>query len=816
MEYTGNPILEINNCTIPAGKSSCTASVFLTAAAGKTYSLQNLSRSITTSNFILPSDYTKIAGSEFGKYFKTGSSILWDTANVLKFWTNDLTALDNTNPSIYTATIKAVATASCAVGTLWNGQICVEWDIIPWTSPINFQANNCTIPAGKSMCVSSLFVRAPAWRYFDVSNATRTLTTSNLLNPTNYVTVIWSSSPMYMATTHSTGDAANYLIYGENGLTLREAWVDMAKAVATASCASGTTWNGQICAETKSAEVLSITCSKSTYFLWEAVSCKISGWVGTKNCWQNGTISTDAKECALSGWKADGNALYYAWTVTSSILWTYYLYVKDSVGTLAMTKVTYSWETPPSTQSGTINFQANNCTIASGKNTCASSLYVTAPSGKYYSVSNLSRGITTSNLLTPNNYSLIPWSATYGYSVSTNALWDAANYIGYGESNTLTLLEKDIVVARAIASAKCVSWTSWNGKTCAPSSTDPIACTMEMRMCEDGSAMPRDMKSCSWLPDQCTKEINPNNPINPKDPLPPSRTPTIKIASIGWVELGWYDVAQFSKGPTTPLEVKWTVSPVKTGLSVKVSSNKSDFFMLMPVDANGSWNSGNSPTLEVYKSRIVFEGENILTFSLIEDSTKKTLSQTSIKAYVKFQTGIKPPILCMIAESPDGTKYPCNQPGTGSGKITPITPPKTWTGIRITPENPTLPDCKNTSTAWTHNLTTKCIDPVDVIIVDGFPTTPIEEALDAASRKRIDTIISRTQSRIAAMSATEGIAFIDKSLSRIESLPNKTPKAKLIDTYTVTRLKSLRSLLKSRTNPQEDDYIGLLDTVLSN
>lgn len=56
---------------------------------------------------------------------------------------------------------------------------------------------------------------------------------------------------------------------------------------------------------------------------------------------------------------------------------------------------------------------------------------------------------------------------------------------------------------------------------------------MEMRMCEDGSAMPRDMKSCSWLPDQCTKEINPNNPINPKDPLPPSRTPTIKIASIG-------------------------------------------------------------------------------------------------------------------------------------------------------------------------------------------------------------------------------------------------------------------------------------------
>lgn len=48
-------------------------------------------------------------------------------------------------------------------------------------------------------------------------------------------------------------------------------------------------------------------------------------------------------------------------------------------------------------------------------------------------------------------------------------------------------------------------------------------------MCEDGSAMPRDTKSCAWLPDKCPTELNPIDPISP---IKPYGTPTIRILSI--------------------------------------------------------------------------------------------------------------------------------------------------------------------------------------------------------------------------------------------------------------------------------------------
>ena len=36
---------------------------------------------------------------------------------------------------------------------------------------------------------------------------------------------------------------------------------------------------------------------------------------------------------------------------------------------------------------------------------------------------------------------------------------------------------------------------------------------MEVRMCANGSVMPRNMNTCAWLPNDCT--------MNPIDPLPP-------------------------------------------------------------------------------------------------------------------------------------------------------------------------------------------------------------------------------------------------------------------------------------------------------
>lgn len=162
-----------------------------------------------------------------------------------------------------------------------------------------------------------------------------------------------------------------------------------------------------------------------------------------------------------------------------------------------------------------VNFQANNCTIPAGKSMCPSTLYVTTYAGKTFSVANLNRGITTSNLLTPDNYTITPGSVNFAYTVSTNITGDAANYISYGDSNNLNLLEGTRLIARAITSAKCTSGTIWNGSICStPGTASPIACTMEARMCDSGSIMPRNMNTCEWLPNQCS--------INPIDPLPPA------------------------------------------------------------------------------------------------------------------------------------------------------------------------------------------------------------------------------------------------------------------------------------------------------
>lgn len=41
---------------------------------------------------------------------------------------------------------------------------------------------------------------------------------------------------MYMATSHVTGDAANYITYGVNDLILKEGTTVISKAVASAEC----------------------------------------------------------------------------------------------------------------------------------------------------------------------------------------------------------------------------------------------------------------------------------------------------------------------------------------------------------------------------------------------------------------------------------------------------------------------------------------------------------------------------------------------------------------------------------------------------
>jgi hypothetical protein len=798
-----------------------------------------------------------------------------------------------------------------AEGPGWATAIADAFTITPRaTTPstyMDFQANNCTIPVGKSTCASTLYLTNPQGKMYSVKNMTRGITTSNLLTPNNYTSVPGSNYPTYSVSAHSTGDAANYATNGANDLMLLEGTsnVILKRATMTATCASGSIWNGKVCSPTgwiactdvvrmcedgsvmprdpKSCSFLpeqcprdprvpaplAISCSKPTYSLGEEVSCKISGWVGTKMCWQRGITNTEPKDCTQVWWVADGNELYFYKWVSSSMLGEYALYVKDTLWTISSTKVQYNANQPGLDPAPTyIDFQANNCTIPLGKNKCASSLFVKAPAGKYFTVVNLNRGFTSTNLLNPKTYASIPGSNTLVYTVSESPMGDAANYITYGESNNLNLLENTTVVARAIASAKCADGTTWDGKSCVNSGVvpvPPVACTMEARMCGDGSVMPRDTKSCKWLPERCPPIPEPPvpSPTPAPTPTPPPIPPsdiTISVSSIWWVALNWSNSVQFSKSPTSALTAEGKINKTWGTYMVKLSSNTSEFFMEMPVNANGVWSSTNTNTPTMYRSRIVVQGENLLTFTLLDSKTKSPIARTQVKAYVTITRGwiiIDPPI-CMMA---DWSKWSCANPpiippypncpktsisSTTAGSalvycptdnsqevnpqelnpqntITPIKPPPTTlpptrgTGVIVKPEVPTLPpNCGTKSSIGTSNSLIYCPVESEILIKDSITDlAPIEDVLDSNSRRRIDIIIARTKTRIATMGNADGISFIDTSISRIKSIPNKTAKTKLIDTYTIAKLEALKSGLQSTSNNNDGDYIGLIDNLLA-
>lgn len=118
-------------------------------------------------------------------------------------------------------------------------------------SYVNFQVNNCTIPAGKSTCAASISAGSASQysqqKIYSVQNITRNITTSNLLTPSRYSTSLGQyfldgSVPTVL------GDAANFLTYGTNNLTLLDGSTAVTNGVATASCAAGSSWNGSICA----------------------------------------------------------------------------------------------------------------------------------------------------------------------------------------------------------------------------------------------------------------------------------------------------------------------------------------------------------------------------------------------------------------------------------------------------------------------------------------------------------------------------------------------------------------------------------------
>ena len=121
---------------------------------------------------------------------------------------------------------RSVATASCASGTSWNGSVC---QATAMTGTLTPAAPSCTIAAGASTC-----------------NVALTWTTTNPVG----VSAITSNTPSANFTlftgNNSTGSAP--VFYPSRTFFLFNNALELDRSVATASCASGTSWNGSACA----------------------------------------------------------------------------------------------------------------------------------------------------------------------------------------------------------------------------------------------------------------------------------------------------------------------------------------------------------------------------------------------------------------------------------------------------------------------------------------------------------------------------------------------------------------------------------------
>jgi hypothetical protein len=119
---------DVSDCVIEVGKSTCRAAVSVTAPAGLNFYVGNTTRSITTSNLIMSSMYN----ANTGKYYldPTSYTPLSDASNFLKFGANTITLMwDNV------VKFTDIASATCAVGTTWNGSICATNVVAPPASP---------------------------------------------------------------------------------------------------------------------------------------------------------------------------------------------------------------------------------------------------------------------------------------------------------------------------------------------------------------------------------------------------------------------------------------------------------------------------------------------------------------------------------------------------------------------------------------------------------------------------------------------------------------------------------------------------------
>jgi len=187
-----------SGCTIASGASTCNGLVTWSISNATTPNVFNATRNVQHS--------TAVSG--------TGSSIvLTNGANAIQA-RNSATVLNSTS-----------LTASCVAGTSWNGSICAA----PPAATATITGTNCSIPAGASSCSSQL-----TWSF---SN-TPTPNVRNITTNVQYSTSLTGSNVPVTIT------------FGSHTVQARDNTTSLAQTIITASCTSGTSWNGGQCVAT--------------------------------------------------------------------------------------------------------------------------------------------------------------------------------------------------------------------------------------------------------------------------------------------------------------------------------------------------------------------------------------------------------------------------------------------------------------------------------------------------------------------------------------------------------------------------------------
>jgi hypothetical protein len=196
---TGTLSLSALLCVIPAGGSSCSVN-----ARWSTTNPVNTS-AITSDT---PAQNTPIAQGNSNNAVPV--TVLYPSRSF--FLINNLQTL-----------ATATATASCISGTTWNGTVC---QAAPMSGTLTLASPSCTIQAGASTCTVGV-----------------TWTTTNPV-ATSAVTSTYQGNPVGSG---NNGSVQGTVPHAGTTFYLYNDAVLLAQSSATASCISGTTWNGSTC-----------------------------------------------------------------------------------------------------------------------------------------------------------------------------------------------------------------------------------------------------------------------------------------------------------------------------------------------------------------------------------------------------------------------------------------------------------------------------------------------------------------------------------------------------------------------------------------